>query len=109
VIVFVHEIGPFMFYGIIMLVIENYYITQFRFCRGHFILLCVRETGGTWWRSWLRHCATNRKVVGSIPDGVIGSFHWHDPFGCTMALGLTWPVTEMSTRNISWGVNMAGA
>jgi hypothetical protein len=24
--------------------------------------------------SWLRHCATNRKVAGSIPDGVIGIF-----------------------------------
>jgi len=22
-------------------------------------------------------CATNRKVAGSIPDGVIGIFHWH--------------------------------
>jgi hypothetical protein len=30
--------------------------------------------GGTRWRSWLRQCATNRKVVGSIPDGVIGFF-----------------------------------
>jgi len=28
-----------------------------------------------WWRSWLRHCATSRKVAGSIPDGVIGFFH----------------------------------
>jgi hypothetical protein len=27
---------------------------------------------GTWWRSWLRHCATNRKVAGSILDGVTG-------------------------------------
>ena len=27
------------------------------------------------WRSWLRHCATNRKVAGSIPDGVIGTLH----------------------------------
>jgi hypothetical protein len=27
-------------------------------------------SGGTRWRSWLRHCATNRKVVGSIPDDV---------------------------------------
>jgi hypothetical protein len=27
------------------------------------------------WRSWLRHCATSRKVAGSIPDGVIGIFH----------------------------------
>jgi hypothetical protein len=24
---------------------------------------------------WLRHCATSRKVAGSIPDGVIGVFH----------------------------------
>jgi hypothetical protein len=24
---------------------------------------------------WLRYCATNRKVAGSIPDGVIGLFH----------------------------------
>jgi hypothetical protein len=30
---------------------------------------------------------------GSIPNGVIG----------TMALGLTQHLTEMSTRNISWG------
>jgi len=26
------------------------------------------------WRSWLKHRAT--KVAGSIPDGVIGIFHW---------------------------------
>jgi hypothetical protein len=25
--------------------------------------------------SWLRYCATSRKVAGSIPDGVIGIFH----------------------------------
>ena len=28
----------------------------------------------TRWRSWLRHCATSRKVASSIPDGVIGIF-----------------------------------
>ena len=50
---------------------------------------------------WLRHCATNRKVTGSIPY-VIGIFHWHSPSGRTVALGLTQPLTEMSTRNISW-------
>ena len=38
----------------------------------------------------MRHCTTSPKVAGSIPDGV------------TMALGST-PLTEMSTRNISWG------
>jgi len=35
----------------------------------------LRVNEGTRWRSWLRHCATSRKVAGSIPDGVIGFFH----------------------------------
>jgi hypothetical protein len=65
--------------------------------------------GGTRWRSWLRHCATSRRVANSIPDYVIGKFHWHNPSGRTMALGLTQPLIEMSTRNISWGVKAAGA
>jgi hypothetical protein len=43
---------------------------------------------------WLRHCATNRKVAGSVPDGVIGIFHWHNPFSRTMALGSTQPLTD---------------
>ena len=40
-----------------------------------------------WWRNrapvgtavaqWLRCCATNRKVAGSIPAGVIENLHWH--------------------------------
>jgi hypothetical protein len=30
------------------------------------------------------------------------------PSECTVALGLTQPLTEMSTRNISWGVKVAG-
>jgi hypothetical protein len=57
----------------------------------------------------LRHCATSRNVAGSIPDGVIEIFHSHNRFGRTMALGSTQPLTEMSTRNISWGVKAAGA
>jgi hypothetical protein len=60
--------------------------------------------GGTRWRSWLRHWATSRKVAGSIPDGVIGIFYWHNSSGRTMVLGLTQPLTEMSTRNISCGL-----
>jgi hypothetical protein len=64
---------------------------------------------GPRWRSWLRHCATNRKVAGSIPDGVTGIFHWHSPFSRTMALGSTQPLTEISTRNISWSAKAAGA
>ena len=33
-----------------------------------------RDVWDTRWRSWLRHCATSRKVAGSIPGGVIGIF-----------------------------------
>jgi hypothetical protein len=40
----------------------------------------------------------------SIPDGVIGIFHWYNPSGRTKALGSTQRLKEMGTRNISWGV-----
>jgi len=58
---------------------------------------------------WLRHWAKSRKVTVSIPDGIIGIFHWHNPSGCTVALGLTQSLKEMSTRKISLGVKAAGA
>jgi hypothetical protein len=58
---------------------------------------------GTAVAQWLRCCATNQKVAGSIPGGVIGIFHWHNLSDRTMALGSTQPLTEMSTRSISWG------
>jgi len=58
---------------------------------------------GTAVARWLRCCATNRKVAVLIPDGVTGIFHSHNPSVRTMALGLTQPLTEMSTRSISWG------
>ena len=63
--------------------------------------------GGTRWRSSSRHCATSRKVAFSISDVTIGIFHWHNPSGYATALGLTQPLAEMSTRNISWGVHRA--
>jgi hypothetical protein len=50
---------------------------------------------------WLRYCATNRRVAGSIPGGVIGILHGHNPSDRTMALRSTQPLTEMSTRSIS--------
>ena len=61
---------------------------------------------GTRWRSWLRHCATSRKVAGSILDDIIGILHLHNPSGRTVAVGSTQPLTEMSTRNISWCVGL---
>ena len=66
-------------------------------------ILNYSDMWGSRWRSWLRHCGTSRKVAGSIPDGIIGILHWYNSSGRTMALGLTQPVTDMSTRNISWG------
>jgi hypothetical protein len=51
----------------------------------------------------LMHCATNRKVAGSISDGVGEIIHWRNLSGRTMALGSTQPLTKMSTRIISWG------
>jgi len=42
-----------------------------RYCRA------VLKEEGTAVAQWLGCCATNRKVLGSIPDGVTGIFHWH--------------------------------
>jgi hypothetical protein len=53
--------------------------------------------------------STSWKVVGSNPDGVIGIFHLHNPFGLTLALGSTQPLTKMSTRDISCRVKAVGA
>jgi hypothetical protein len=77
-------------------------------CRRVLCILCTRcmlhsNHRGYAVAQWLRHCATNQEVVGSIPDGVTGIFHCHNPSGLTVALGSTQPLTEMSTRNISWG------
>jgi hypothetical protein len=41
-----------------------------------------------------------RKVVGSIPNEVIGFFNLPNPSSRTMSLGSTQPLTEMSTRNL---------
>ena len=65
------------------------------------------KNGGRTVAEWLRHYAPNRKVAGSIPDGVIGIFQWHNPSGHTMALGSTQPLMEMST-SLFPGVNAAG-
>jgi len=53
--------------------------------------------------------ALRYKVAVSIPDGFTGIFHWLNPSGPSMALRLNQPLTEMSTRNISWGVKGTGA
>jgi hypothetical protein len=52
---------------------------------------------------WLRYCATNQKVAGSMPDSVMEFFIDINPSARTMALRSTQPLTEMSTWRISWG------
>jgi hypothetical protein len=47
----------------------------------------------------------NRKIESRFT----GIFHWHNHSGRTMVLGLNLPLTEMSTRNISWEVKAVGA
>ena len=61
----------------------------------HLMTVKLRSTR---WRIWLRHCATSRKVAGSVLYGVIRIFHWHNPSDRT--LESTQPLTEMSTRKI---------
>jgi hypothetical protein len=63
---------------------------------------------GKRWLSWLRHCATSRKVAGFIPDCVTVIFHWFWPSGRSMSLGSTRCLTEMNIRGISWWVKAAG-
>ena len=48
------------------------------------------------------------EIRGSNPDSVIGIFHGHNPSGCTMTLGSTHPLREINTKNIYWGVKVAG-
>ena len=66
------------------------------------VYICIYEMG-TAVAQWLRCCATNRKVAGSIQDGVIEIFLWHTPSDRIMVLISTQSLTEMSTRSISWG------
>jgi hypothetical protein len=51
----------------------------------------------------MKQYATSQKVAGSIPDLVIGVFDRPNPSSRIMALGLTQPLTEMSTRNLPGG------
>jgi hypothetical protein len=65
------------------------------------LMSAVRE--GRRYHSLLRHYATSRKIAGSIPYEVNGFFNSPNLSIRTMALGLTQPLTEMSTRNLPGG------
>ena len=58
----------------------------------------------TRWRSWLRLCDTSQKFAVSIPGGMIGIFHCHNPSRPTTVLASKQPLFfKMSTSNISYG------
>ena len=61
-------VNPFQSYDEIISYFGVYSFPLLSFCAFCF-------NWGTLWRSWLRHCATSRKVAGSIPDGVTGIFY----------------------------------
>jgi hypothetical protein len=62
-----------------------------------------------WCHSSLRHYATNRKVVNSIPDEVTGYFNLPNSSSRTMALGSIQPLREVNTKNLPEEKAEAGA
>jgi hypothetical protein len=84
-----------------------------------FLNLCYYCSGSTYYRydHTLGHAVT--QLVEALHYKPVGRefnarwshwiFHWLNPFGHAMALGSTQSLTEMSTRDISWGVKADGA
>jgi hypothetical protein len=52
---------------------------------------------------WFGHCATSRKVMGSIPTEGIEFFNYLMFPATLLALESTQPLTEMSARTLSGG------
>jgi hypothetical protein len=53
------------------------------------------------WLIQYLNCATSQ-VAGLVPDEVIEIFHWHNSSTYTLTLESSQPLTEISTRAISW-------
>jgi hypothetical protein len=66
------------------------------------ISIVLLSSGGTRWRSWLRHCATAGRSPIRVPDEV-EFFNLPNISSRTMALGSNQPLTEMSTLNLPGG------
>ena len=62
------------------------------------------NAGGARWRGGVVVKALPYKPAGrGFHFGVNGIFQWHNHSGRTIALGSTQPLTDISTRRISWG------
>jgi len=64
---------------------------------------------GTAVAQWLRCCATNRKVAGSIPDGVIGIIHFHNHFRSHYGPGVYSASNRNEYQEYFLGVKASGA
>ena len=91
---FCHENGYLLTLGVVLLYMKDLFlsfkfwnsssflcspspISHSMFLKIFLYVLSMKCIRGTAVAQWLRCCATNRKVAGSIPAGVIGIFHWH--------------------------------
>jgi hypothetical protein len=57
----------------------------------------------------LRYCATNWKVAGLIPDGVIGIFHYHNTSGPLWPWRSTQPLNRNEYQKYFLEIKAAGA
>jgi hypothetical protein len=58
---------------------------------------------------WVRYCATNHKVAGSIPEGIMEFFIDINPSDRTMAQGFVSASNRNEYREYFLGVNAASA
>jgi len=66
-------------------------------------------TAGTEVELWLRCCATNRKVAGSIPAGAIGNFMDINSFRSHYGLGVDSASNRNEYQDYFLGIKAAGA
>jgi hypothetical protein len=69
----------------------------------------IYDKRGTAVAQWLRCWATNQKVASSIPDGIIGIFHWHKSFWSHYGPGFDSASKRNKYEEYFLGVNAAGA
>jgi hypothetical protein len=73
------------------------------------LLYTIYVIWGTAVAQWLRYCATNHKVAGSIPDDVIGILYWHKSFWSHHGPGVDSDSNRNEYQDYFPGVNAAGA
>jgi len=73
------------------------------------LFIIIVTTWGTAVAQWLRCCATNRKVAGSIPAGVIGSFIDIKSFRSHYGPGVDSASNRNEYQEYFLGVKAAGA